>query len=169
MPLNNNKKNFSDKIIHELIEDVNEIEVNDPIHIIPVTQINESGTNKSGFDDYQKPSKPSKPSKLSKLSKPSNNSLENEKERVVNPMNSSIAEGLSKRTEERKIKLKEYNYNFSKANNIHNMETEPAFKRAGISFDDIESVKNSRISVSKDSNGETNLRTNNSFLHDNVD
>ena len=84
-------------------------------------------------------------------------------------MNSSIAEGLSKRTEERKIKLKEYNYNFSKANNIHNMETEPAFKRAGISFDDIESVKNSRISVSKDSNGETNLRTNNSFLHDNVD
>ncbi|MBT5396415.1 MAG: cell division protein FtsZ [Flavobacteriaceae bacterium] len=166
MPLNNKKKNFSDKIIHELIEDVNEIEVNDPIHIIPVTQINESGTNKSGFDDYQKPSKPSK---LSKLSKPSNNSLENEKERVVNPMNSSIAEGLSKRTEERKIKLKEYNYNFSKANNIHNMETEPAFKRAGISFDDIESVKNSRISVSKDSNGETNLRTNNSFLHDNVD
>jgi len=163
MPLNNKKKNFSDKIIHELIEDVNEIEVNDPIHIIPVTQINESGTNKSGFDDYQKPSK------LSKLSKPSNNSLENEKERVVNPMNSSIAEGLSKRTEERKIKLKEYNYNFSKANNIHNMETEPAFKRAGISFDDIESVKNSRISVSKDSNGETNLRTNNSFLHDNVD
>jgi len=160
MPLNNNKKNVSDKIIHELIEDVNEIEVNDPIHIIPVTQINESGTNKSGFDDYQKPSK---------LSKPLNNSLENEKERVVNPMNSSIAEGLSKRTEERKIKLKEYNYNFSKANNIHNMETEPAFKRAGISFDDIESVKNSRISVSKDSNGETNLRTNNSFLHDNVD
>lgn len=160
MPLNNKKNDFSDKIIHELIEDVNEIEVNDPIHIIPVTQINESGTNKSGFDDYQKPSKPSKPS---------NNSLENEKERVVNPMNSSIAEGLSKRTEERKIKLKEYNYNFSKANNIHNMETEPAFKRAGISFDDIESVKNSRISVSKDSNGETNLRTNNSFLHDNVD
>ena len=160
MPLNNKKNDSSNKIIHELIEDVNEIEVNDPIHIIPVTQINESGTNKSGFDDYQKPSK---------LSKPSNNSLENEKERVVNPMNSSIAEGLSKRTEERKIKLKEYNYNFSKANNIHNMETEPAFKRAGISFDDIESVKNSRISVSKDSNGETNLRTNNSFLHDNVD
>ena len=160
MPLNNKKNDSSNKIIHELIEDVNEIEVNDPIHIIPVTQINESGTNKSGFDDYQKPSKPSKPS---------NNSLENEKERVVNPMNSSIAEGLSKRTEERKIKLKEYNYNFSKANNIHNMETEPAFKRAGISFDDIESVKNSRISVSKDSNGETNLRTNNSFLHDNVD
>lgn len=160
MPLNNKKNDLSDKIIHELIEDVNEIEVNEPIHIIPVTQINESGTNKSGFDDYQKPSKPSKPS---------NNSLENEKERVVNSMNSSIAEGLSKRTEERKIKLKEYNYNFSKADNIHNMETEPAFKRAGISFDDIESVKNSRISVSKDSNGETNLRTNNSFLHDNVD
>jgi cell division protein FtsZ len=49
------------------------------------------------------------------------------------------------------------------------MENEPAFKRAGISLDDIESVKASRTSVSEDSNGEINLRTNNSFLHDNVD
>jgi cell division protein FtsZ len=30
-------------------------------------------------------------------------------------------------------------------------------------------VKVSRTSVSEDSNGEINLRTNNSFLHDNVD
>ena len=29
----------SDKIVHELIEDVNEIEVVNPIHIIPVTEI----------------------------------------------------------------------------------------------------------------------------------
>ena len=49
------------------------------------------------------------------------------------------------------------------------MENEPAFKRAGISLDDVESVKTSRTSVSEDSNGEINLRTNNSFLHDNVD
>tara|TARA_B110000091_G_scaffold212388_1_gene259020 strand:- start:304 stop:1833 length:1530 start_codon:yes stop_codon:yes gene_type:complete len=161
MPLNNNKNDLSNKIIYELIEDINEIEVNDPIHIIPVTQINDSGTNKSGFDDYEK--------NLKDADEDSNHSLENEKERTFNPMNSSISEGLSKRTEERKIKLKEYNYNFSKANNIHSMENEPAFKRSGISLDDIESVKASRTRVSEDSNGETNLRTNNSFLHDNVD
>ena len=161
MPLNNDKNDLSNKIIYELIEDINEIEVNDPIHIIPVTQINDSGTNKSGFDDYEKT--------LKDVDEDSNHSLENEKERTFNPMNSSISEGLSKRTEERKIKLKEYNYNFSKANNIHSMENEPAFKRSGISLDDIESVKASRTRVSEDSNGETNLRTNNSFLHDNVD
>ena len=161
MPLNNDKSDFSNKIIHELIEDVNEIEVNDPVHIIPVTEINDSGSNKSGVDDYEK-------SHID-FTENSVKSLENEKERNFNPMNSSISEGLSKRTEERKVKLKEYNYNFSKANSVNSMENEPAFKRAGISLDDIESVKASRTSVSEDSNGEINLRTNNSFLHDNVD
>jgi cell division protein FtsZ len=161
MPLNNDKSDFSNKIIHELIEDINEIEVNDPVHIIPVTEINVSGSNKSGVDDYEK-------SHID-FTESSVKSLENEKERNFNPMNSSISEGLSRRTEERKVKLKEYNYNFSKANSVNSMENEPAFKRAGISLDDIESVKASRTSVSKDSNGEINLRTNNSFLHDNVD
>ena len=161
IPLKTNKNEFSDKIIHELIEDINEIEVNDPIHIIPVTQVNGSETNKSGYDDYEKPVKI--------IEKDLNNSTEKENKVAFNPINCSIADGLSKRTEERKIKLKEYNYNFSKANNIHSMENEPAFKRAGISLDDVESVKTSRTSVSEDSNGEINLRTNNSFLHDNVD
>ena len=161
MPLNNDKSDFSNKIIHELIEDINEIEVNDPVHIIPVTEINVSGSNKSGVDDYEK-------SHID-FTESSVKSLENEKERNFNPMNSSISEGLSRRTEERKVKLKEYNYNFSKANSVNSMENEPAFKRAGISLDDIESVKASRTSVSEDSNGEINLRTNNSFLYDNVD
>ena len=84
-------------------------------------------------------------------------------------MNSSIADGLAKRTEERKIKLKEYNYNFSKSKNIKSLENEPAFKRAGITLNDIEKVRASRTAISEDSNGEITLRTNNSFLHDNVD
>jgi cell division protein FtsZ len=49
------------------------------------------------------------------------------------------------------------------------MENEPAFKRAGVSLDDIDQFKPSRLVISEDSNGEINLRTNNSFLHDNVD
>ena len=49
------------------------------------------------------------------------------------------------------------------------MEKEPAFKRAGVNLEDAELVKASRTSVSEDTNGEINLRTNNSFLHDNVD
>ena len=151
----------SDKIVHELIEDVNEIEVNNPVHIIPVTEVNGINANKSGIDDYEIESKLTEPS-LSDIN------IDN-KEIVLNPLNSSIADGLSKRTEERKIKLKEYNYNFAKANNIISMENEPAFKRAGVSLDNVDQFKSSRTVVSEDSNGEINLRTNNSFLHDNVD
>ena len=151
----------SDKIIHELIEDVNEIEVNSPVHIIPVTEVNGINANKSGIDDYEIDIKSVEPSSL-------NLNIDN-KEMVLNPLNSSIADGLCKRTEERKIKLKEYNYNFTKANNIKSMENEPAFKRAGVSLDDIDQFKPSRSVISEDSNGEINLRTNNSFLHDNVD
>jgi cell division protein FtsZ len=156
MPIAKNK-DYSDKIVHELIEDVNEIIVNDPIEIIPVNEVDGSEITKSGIDDY------------SKLKEINESSDLKENKRVINPMNSSIAEGLAKRTEDRKIKLKEYNYNFNKAKRISEMEKEPAFKRAGVNLEDAELVKASRTSVSEDTNGEINLRTNNSFLHDNVD
>ena len=156
MPLNKHK-DITDKIVHELVEDVNEIIVNDPIHIIPVSEVDGSDTKKSGFDDY------------TKLKAETVSSQIKENKKVLNPLNSSIADGLAKRTEARKIKLKEYNYNFSKAKRISEMEKEPAFKRAGIDLDDVDAVKVSRTNISEDSNGETNLRTNNSFLHDNVD
>jgi cell division protein FtsZ len=74
---------------------------------------------------------------LNPLIRPTVN-INDEKEIILNPLNSSIADGLSRRTEERKIKLKEFNYNFNKAKNLINMENEPAFKRAGINFDDVE-------------------------------
>ena len=151
----------SDKIVHELIEDVNEIEVVNPIHIIPVTEVNGTNANKSGIDDYEINNKTVEPM-VSEIKA-------DNKEIILNPLNSSIADGLSKRTEERKIKLKQYNYNFTKANNIKSMENEPAFKRAGVSLDSIDQFKSSRTVISEDSNGEINLRTSNSFLHDNVD
>ncbi|MDA9593606.1 cell division protein FtsZ [Flavobacteriaceae bacterium] len=156
MPIAKNN-DYSEKIIHELIEDVNEIIVNDAIHIIPVNQVNGSEIKKSGIDDY------------SKLNETNEFSDLKESKRVINPINSSIADGLTKRTEDRKIKLKEYNYNFNKVKRISEMEKEPAFKRAGVNLENAELEKASRTSVSEDTNGEINLRTNNSFLHDNVD
>ena len=149
MPLK--KQNIdSNKIIHELIEDINEIEVNNPIHIIPVTEVTATKANKSSFDDY-----------VPKSNDKATINVNDEKEIALNPLNSSIADGLSRRTEERKIKLKEFNYNFNKAKNLRNMENEPAFKRAGINFDSVEKIK--------DSNGEINLQIDKSFLHDNND
>ena len=157
MPLK--KQNIdSNKIIHELIEDINEIEVNNPIHIIPVTEVTATKANKSSFDDY-----------VPKSNDKATINVNDEKEVTLNPLNSSIADGLSRRTEERKIKLKEFNYNFNKTKNLINMENEPAFKRAGINFDDVEKIKDSSNSFVKDSNGEINLQIDKSFLHDNVD
>jgi cell division protein FtsZ len=157
MPLK--KQNIdSNKIIHELIEDINEIEVNNPIHIIPVTEVTATKANKSSFDDY-----------VPKSNDKATINVNYEKEIILNPLNSSIADGLSRRTEERKIKLKEYNYNFNKAKNLRNLENEPAFKRAGINFDNVEKIKASSNSFVKDSNGEINLQIDKSFLHDNVD
>ena len=157
MPLK--KQNIdSNKIIHELIEDIDEIEVNNPIHIIPVTEVTAKKANKSSFDDY-----------VPKSIDNATVNINDEKEIALNPLNNSIADGLLRRTEERKIKLKEYNYNFNKAKNLRNMENEPAFKRAGINFDDVEKIKVSSNSFVKDSNAEINLQIDKSFLNGNVD
>ena len=87
----------------------------------------------------------------------------------VNPINSPIVDGLAKRTEERKIKLKEFNYKFVKSRKVEDMEKEPAYKRAGIELnDDVESSLSSS-SLELDDEGNLNLNSKNSFLHDNVD
>ena len=151
------KNNFNEKkIIYELNEDVSEIVVNDPIEIIAVNEVDGTDIKKSGFDNYDE-----------QKIEITNNSYEKNIEST--PLNSSIADGLSRRTDFRKIKLKEFNYNFSKAKRISDMEKEPAFKRVGVKLKKSNSTEKSRTILGEESEGEINLRTNNSFLHDNVD
>ena len=151
------KNNFNEKkIIYELNEDVNDIVVNDPIEIIAVNEVDGTDIKKSGFDSYDE-----------QKIEITNNFYEKNIEST--PLNSSIADGLSRRTDFRKIKLKEFNYNFSKAKKISDMEKEPAFKRTGVKLKKSNSTDKSRITLNEDSEGEINLRTNNSFLHDNFD
>ena len=50
------------------------------------------------------------------------------------------------------------------------MEKQPAYKRLGFDLDEPSQEKpSSTLSLDKDSNDEIQLRSNNSFLHDNVD
>jgi cell division protein FtsZ len=67
-------------------------------------------------------------------------------------------------------RIQEYTQKLKKADGLAELEKEPAFLRRNIQLDNskpsIES-SNSRFGVS--GNGENNLRSNNSFLHDNVD
>jgi len=91
------------------------------------------------------------------------------------PMNLTISE-LKNKAEDRRKKMKDFNYKFiNKMNkNIDEIESEPAYKRMGVDLDDVTSSsemdKNqSRMTLGVDNNDEIQLRSNNSFLHDNVD
>jgi cell division protein FtsZ len=87
----------------------------------------------------------------------------------VDPMNTPLSE-LASRAAERKAKMKQFNYKFRNTNNIDEIEKQPAYKRAGIELDHNQSPGKglSRTSVEGDKNN-LNFRSNNSFLHDNVD
>ena len=145
-PISTNTE-IEEKVVHVLEEDVNDIEVIDPVQIIPYTVVEDDKSRVSAVE-----------------------SIENDDKKIeVNPLNSPIVDGLAKRTEERKIKLKEFNYKFVKSRKVEDMEKEPAYKRAGIDLN--ESVENSLSSSSleEDIEGNLNLNSKNSFLHDNVD
>ena len=89
----------------------------------------------------------------------------------ISPMDMTIQESMKLRTEERRKKLKEFNYKFhNNISKIDELEKEPAYKRLGIDISKppVNST-NSRISVGTDSNDDLQLRSNNSYLHDNVD
>jgi len=89
-----------------------------------------------------------------------------------NPMESSIEEGMRLRAEERRAKLKAFNYRFK--NNPHNLnetDNEPAYKRHGINIENNTSSSEQvqgRMTLNQNENG-TDLKSDNSFLHDNVD
>jgi len=100
--------------------------------------------------------------------------IEDENEaKEISPLNLTIAE-LQKTTKYRRDKMKNFNYKFSKKVNstIEDFEKQPAYKRSGIELDETESsstMVKSRVSLDIDENDEIVLRSNNSFLHDNVD
>ena len=140
-----------DRVVHTLEDDINDIIVIDPVQIIPYTMVADSQSIKVA-DEV-------------------NSSLEKNKSNDdLNPFNNPIAKALAKRTEERKIKLKEFNYKFAKARRVLDMEKEPAYKRAGIELEsDIISNDISATKIEEDNDGNLELKSNNSFLHDNVD
>jgi cell division protein FtsZ len=89
----------------------------------------------------------------------------------VSPLDLTIAE-LQKRSNSRKEKMKKFNYKFMNNvnQNVNDIENQPAYKRMGIDLQESSSdVSKSRTTLSIDDNDEIQLRSNNSFLHDNVD
>jgi cell division protein FtsZ len=87
------------------------------------------------------------------------------------PFDQSIRESINLQNEKRKEQLKQFNYTFNNnINRIEEMERQPAYKRLGFELDGSqEEQAPSTLSLDSDSNDDIQLRSNNSFLHDNVD
>ena len=91
----------------------------------------------------------------------------------ISPLDLTIDE-LQKRADQRRKKMKNFNYKFvNRVNkNIEEIEKEPAYKRMGVELDETShssEVNQSRTTLEVDDNDEIQFRSNNSFLHDNVD
>jgi cell division protein FtsZ len=88
-----------------------------------------------------------------------------------NPFDRSIDESVNSENEKRKEQLKKFNYTFkNNINRIEEMEKQPAYKRMGFDIDAApEASGNSQMTLDTDSNEDIQFRSNNSFLHDNVD
>lgn len=175
------------RVLFELTNETREIKVNDPVQFVPVTEVSDNGIIKYSLEEYMEvendlmTSKPVEkvvediiPEELNITLKPrvdfaSQPDLSTTSE--VSPLELTIEETLRLRAEERRKKLKEFNYKFhNNVSRIDELEKEPAYKRLGIDLSNSQSNNtNSRISVGTDSNNDLQLRSNNSFLHDNVD
>lgn len=186
MPISKSGVNENkETIVHSL----SDIEVNDPIDVIPVTEVSQDGITKYSLDDYMevekamnqaKPvskeptqvaeeeiqlitkSEPSEPLKSIEIKeKPSEN---------VELTDLPINEMLIQRAEERKRKLHAYNFKFKNSHRLEEIEKKPAFERHGVTLDELPNESDrSRTTLSTDENDQIQLRRNNSFLHDNVD
>mgnify|MGYP003644408384 CR=1 FL=1 len=186
LPINSTRKSAEKESKEEpVFFDLGKIEVRDHVEVVPVTEVSGNGIKRYSLDDYQEMEdhlNSAKPKKLvaedvedeeivfekRTISEPS--TKEADVTGDEDPMNSPISKILSDRAEERKRKMKEFNYKFKNSpSRIDEIEKQPAYKRMGIDLNETKSESNiSRTSVNTDAD-DIELRRNNSFLHDNVD
>jgi cell division protein FtsZ len=176
-------------ISFNLDDDIRDMEVKDPVEIIPVLEYNASGEKRYSLDDYMELEESlaaASETAFSGAVEEESESLIFERktlepvaatktiptpEEALDPMDAPIEALLKERAEERRRKLRDFNYKFNNSiNKVEEIEKEPAYKRQGISLSDTPNEgRLSRTTLSTDATEENQLRTNNSFLHDNVD
>ena len=96
------------------------------------------------------------------------NAIETKSEEV-SPLDLTISE-LQKRAEERRQKMKGFNYKFNDqlSKNIDEIERQPAYKRQGLDLNVDAPISRSKTAIQTDEDA-IDFKSNNSFLHDNVD
>ena len=173
------------KILFELSNETKNIKVNEPVQFVPVTELTDNGIIRYSLEEYTEvenallDSKPAVaiveeviPEELN-ITMKQVELTENKPSpfETISPMDMTIQESMKLRTEERRKKLKDFNYKFHNSlSRVDELERVPAYKRQNIELSKGQmNGSNSRISVGTDSNDDLQLRSNNSFLHDNVD
>ena len=173
-------------IYFELSPETKEIKVVEHIEFVPVTELSNDGIIKYSLEEYMEiengliHSKPA--AKIEQTIEPSLDIVmkveENQPSSTSNsnhfdeisPIEMTIEQTLKIRADERRRKLKDFNYKFHSSSKIDELEKIPAYKRTGIDISTHQAANtNSRMSLGIDSNDDVQLRSNNSFLHDNVD
>jgi cell division protein FtsZ len=164
----------------------NEIIVNEPKQVIPMTEVNETGVVRYSLEEYMEVESELLNSKpiVNVVEEPINEEMNITMKKVetpsafspsfdeINPITElTIEETLKMRADERRKKLKEFNYKFhNNSSRLDEMEKVPAYKRMGVDLPTNSPINNqSKTSLGTDSNNDAQLRSNNSFLHDNVD
>ena len=88
----------------------------------------------------------------------------------TNPFEQSIDQTIDSQSQKRREHLKAFNHKFKhQVQRVDEMEREPAYKRQRMDLELEEPNTPSRFSLDDDGNDDLQLRSNNSFLHDNVD
>ncbi len=99
--------------------------------------------------------------------------ISQKKEAMLTPAESVSPEEMIHRVKERKMRLQAYNFQLNSVSDIEKVENEPAYKRQGVQLDNVPQSNQkqvSKYSLDNDSSGKQNqLRSNNSYLHNNVD
>ncbi|KQB39026.1 Cell division protein FtsZ [Flavobacterium daejeonense] len=174
-----------ERVLFELTNETKEIKVKEAVQFVPVTEVSEKGVIKYSLEEYMDAeneltaAKPAAkvveeviPEELNITMKKVESVQDDfSKAEDISPIEMTIEETLRLRADERRKKLKEFNYKFhNNVSRIDEYEKEPAYKRLGIDISNNQTNNaNSRISVGTDSNNDLQLRSNNSYLHDNVD
>lgn len=192
LPISNSKDQrdeTKDFEVFKLEDNINDIEVDDYIELIAVSESSPAGEETYTINDHivieQTDDKFEGQSKVEvvepeievdkelilKKVTVKERQVSSEPSETVNPFDNPISKTLRDRADERRKKMKAFNYKFN-TSKIDEYEKEPAYKRQGIELSNSNSKAEnqvSRTSISYDENDDIQVRSNNSFLHDNVD
>lgn len=183
LPIAKTEAPKEDRILFELSNETKEIKVNQPVQVVPMTELNEKGIIKYSLEEYMEVENELLQSKpVAKVEEPVDKELDltvkveapkfnNPAFEEISPLEMTIEQTLKRRADERRMKMKEFNYKFhNNPSRVDEFEKEPAYKRMGIDLNSAQADNSkSRMSLGTDSNDDLQLRSNNSFLHDNVD